>query len=227
MSKLKVIGLCILALVVHPLVVIPLAHATSIPLRSLGEMARHAPLSFAGTVGRISYRTADGRPLTDVRFTQVSFARGQGKGDTPTLSLWGGVDGKEFMSITGMPEFEVGKRYVVLATDQGTSSGWYIPIPDLTQGVFRVDSDIVTKRTVMRDWGGRAIAGIEGEHIKLIGHQKRQYNPRTKPPPDSIELLRDRNGEPLLEVIPEGLDPGTRVSETQFLQAITRLGGGG
>src|SRR4051812_27079511 len=92
--------------------------ATSIPLRSLGEMARAAHLSFAGTVENVSYRMADnGRPVTDVTFKKISFARGQAKGQTLTLSLWGGRDRGDIVTLEGMPEFERGRRYVVLATD--------------------------------------------------------------------------------------------------------------
>src|SRR5438876_5239394 len=108
--------------------------ATTIPLYSLGHMSRKASLAFAGTVDRISYRTADdGRPLTDIRFIMVKFARGQGKRDTVTLSLWGGRDRGDLVSIDGMPDFELGRRYVVLATNRGTSANWYLPIVGLTQ----------------------------------------------------------------------------------------------
>lgn len=197
--------------------------ATQLLPMSLKSVAKLAKLSFAGTVSRIEYRRAGKDVVTDVQFTDVQLARGR-RPDVKLTVLGGVMDGQEH-GVVGMPRFELGKRYIILAADTGTSRNFYLPIIGLTEGVFRLLPD-PRHGSVVHNLAGRPLVGIRGNHVGVLGADEPDTRPGGAPPRVRTVHGYRRNkevSEPAFEIFPPALDPGTRVKEEEFLRAVERL----
>jgi hypothetical protein len=192
-------------------------------------MAKEADLAFAGTVDSLTYRHDADFAITDIHFSKVQLARSDSSSGKLTLSVLGGSDGGSQLIVNGMPRFEVGKRYIVLAVDHGTRANWYIPILGMSDGFFSVSLDSVRGLAVVHDCVGRPLVRLERGHIVVLATNVHwQGRPGEAPhietvPGFAVEGSTDRVG---MEIVPLELDPGTRVSETEFLTAVRRLAGG-
>lgn len=197
------------------------------PPLTLESMAKAADVAFAGTVDSFTYRRDGNFVLTDVHFSKVKHAGAGPSGGDLTLSIWGGSDGGSQIIIGEMPRFEVGKRYVVLAVDHGSRTNWYIPIIGMNDGFFQVMADSRRNVPIIQDWAGRPLIRLEGGHIVVLANNSRSDG-HEKPEVDKVPGLRMGGGravEPGLEIVPTELDPGTRVTESEFLAAVQHLRG--
>jgi hypothetical protein len=177
--------------------------------------ARMAKLAFAGTVDRIEYR----KGLTDVRFTDIRHARPSGHDKTVTLSLQGSFN----MLVVEMPRFEVGQRYIVLAVDRGSPENWHIPLVGMRQGVFHVVRSEGRREGIVHDADGHPVLAVRGGHLAILDDTERGGE---KGSIDVVPGVREglkRASEPAFEIYPKELDPGTRVTEGEFLRAIQDL----
>jgi hypothetical protein len=194
---------------------------------TLQSVASRAKIAFAGTVDSIAYDAIDGQVVTRVHFRDVRFARGLGQGQEITVTLHGGIMNGEEIEVDGMPQFETSRRYSVLAADTGTKANSYMPIIGLNQGVFRIQPDPSSHRTVVHDLGGRPLVQINGKHIAVVY----ATSGTGRIPPKGRKVRKvygmglnglDRE-EPAIEIYPQELDPGTRVTEEEFLRAVELL----
>lgn len=197
--------------------------ATQLLPMSLKNVSQLAKLSFAGSVSSINYRRLNEQVVTEVRFSDVKLARG--RSPDVTVTLFGGVvDGKEY-GVIGMPRFELGQRYIILAADVGTPSNSYMPIIGLTQGVFRIMPE-PRHGPIVHDLAGRPLTGIQGSHIGVLDRDQKDDGVDKRPPRVRIVYGYNKNkdvSEPAFEIYPPALDPGTRVKEDEFLRAVERL----
>jgi len=202
------------------------ASATELIPMTFGATVRKAKLGFAGTVDGLSYRRADGFVVTDVHFSNVKYSHGNRPGTTLVLTVQGGrMDGKLYM-VDGLPSFNSGERYIVLAGDQGSARNWYLPIIGFTQGFFSAKAERPGGSPVVHDADGRPIIGLHGKHLAVLSRSRGETKTSRKP-----EIVREyglgERGldrvEPATEVYPPETDPGSRVSEEEFLRAIQQL----
>jgi hypothetical protein len=143
-----------------------LAHASMATVKSgrppsLAEIVSLTHFAFVGTVDSLSYRHDRGI-VTDVRFRDVRFARGFPRPSPLVLTVIGGTMDGHGQGIVGAPVFVPGIRYVILAGDLGRRETLYMPIVGMTDGLFYVDRDSTTNRSVVRDSEHRAIKGAAG-----------------------------------------------------------------
>lgn len=186
---------------------------------TLEATAKMAKLAFAGTVDRIEYRQEGGYRLTDVRFTDIRSAHTGRQDETITLSILGSFN----LLIVGMPQFEVGQRYIVLAVDRGTAENWYIPFVGMRQGVFHVNRSAGRGQWVVHDVEGHPVLAIRGGHLAILDDVERNGEEESVGIVPGYGRGFKKAGEPALEIYPKALDPVSRVSEEEFLQAIKRL----
>jgi hypothetical protein len=199
------------------------SNSTQLLPMSLKSVAQLAKLSYAGTVSRIEYRRAGKDVVTDVHFADVRLASGR-RPDVKLTVLGGIVDGQEY-GVVGMPRFECGKRYIILAADTGTSQNSYMPIIGLTEGVFRLLPD-PRYGSIVHDLAGRPLVAIRGNHVGVLGTDEPDTGLGGGPPRLRTVHGYRRNkeaNEPAFEIYPPALDPGTRVMEEEFLGAVERL----
>jgi len=179
---------------------------------------RSADIIFAGTVDRVFVDVQPSRdfPLTRVVFRDLHVVKGQSNSrDSLQITLWGGVVGDEVFREADQPEFEMGKRYVLMVSgDLGSERTSYTPVIGMNRGLFHVIKDSQGKTTV-RDWAHRPIARIDRNHLVVVGNAE-----------STVEIRRVRareRSEPLIEVLGKSEDPGTRLSEDEFLSSLRPL----
>jgi len=220
---LRVCGTASILLLAESTVCASLAQATQVRPMALGSVARLARLTFAGTVESIGYRKAEHWIVTDVRFTSLNFAPGSNGKRELTLTTQGGVLDGQQVFISGMPQFEVGKRYIVLATDTGSLRNLYLPIIGFDQGFFRVTTDEGTERRIVQDAKGRPLVRIQGSHVSVAALGPGAQSGQKIRTAYGVDDRGIEDPEPALEVYPLELDPGTRVTEDEFLRVVVKL----
>ena len=144
------------------------ATGTSVKKLTLDDVVRHADLIFVGTAAeKTSRKDADDEhfPIwTDVRFDRLTVLKG-GARPSYTVAMAGGRVGKKALFVTGMPEFEVGRRYVVCvrATKKGPCPfiGW-------GQGVFRVVDETDRTEPFLEDAEGVPLKEVRGGRILRV-----------------------------------------------------------
>ena len=193
--------------------------ASTITQLDLAFTARKAGLIFAGTVDTVMYRMdpAGQTVLSLVSFKDVTYAKGDRRSGRVSLTLRGGRTDKDESRVIDQPEFEISKRYIVMThADLGSEQNLYLPIIGLNAGFFPVLIDSTAKTTHVCDWEYRPIARIQGHHLVVVA--VRAIGDRPAPP------QRGTKREPPIEVLDPGKDPGTRVTETEFLRTVRTLG---
>lgn len=192
------------------------------PLR-LSEMTSRSSYIFAGTVMRQSTGLADdGRTVvTRVIFEQLRFAKGSSRGDSLTITMYGGVYGGSERSYVGEPTFAVGTRYIVLASrGLGSRDDLYAPVIGHDRGVITVVPTDAKGHHELHDYRGRVLLGIQGGQLKVLRHPgaERQKRHNSEQVPDSASLN-------LYLELPT--DNGERLSEQELLRALRSLAGTG
>ncbi len=118
------------------------AFATTYRLASPEDMALEADLIFMGTVSSVSAEARDDRPWTLVQFDDLDILfdrEAESKGEEPaaekTLGFLGGtVAGGPTLLVSGLPAFDLGERWLVLAYQDG---GLASPVVGVSQGAWK------------------------------------------------------------------------------------------
>jgi hypothetical protein len=185
------------------------------------QLVHYAKLAFAGTVIDTKPERLGETIVTRVVFSDLRFAKGKAATPTLTLTLEGGRIGEEGISVSGQPGFLLGQRYIVLTTtDVGEVERELIPVVGLYQGVFRITKD-GRGRSVVLDPFSRAVVRISADRLTVVlpdSLVSAKYRGRV----DQPERDEDRHGSPH-EIVYERNDPGTRLTEEEFLNALRRL----
>ena len=113
----------------------------------------------------------------EMLFTDITFAIEQeifGEvSDIVTIRIPGGSDDKKSVTVFGMPEFELGKRYVLfLRPDYETTN---VPIVGVNQGCFEVIWDAVMEEEILINANGDIVIGIESGRVD-VRHNSMRIN---------------------------------------------------
>jgi hypothetical protein len=179
----------------------------------LAFIAKEAGVIFAGTVDSVRYAMdpAGETALTRVYFGNLVYAKGNRKPGPLVLTLRGGNTKEGRSIVVDQPEFEDSKRYIVLAhADLGSKENLYLPIIGLDSGFFPVVPDSSTDVAHVYDSKYRPVVQIKGRHLVVIDKRAGR--------------AEKASGEPRIELLDPSVDPGTRVSEGEFLRAVRVLG---
>jgi hypothetical protein len=197
------------------------ALATVIPT-NIYTLAKLAHYAFAGTVDSIVTEKVGNHVVTHIRFRTTRFAVGRAPGESFVLTIAGGRYQGRLYITDGMPSFVIGRRYIVLALDEGRPETEYFPILYEYQGFFEVRS-VAGRRdsTIVLDALQRPVVAIKGRHLVFVanGAERTGQSPKVVQVHGGSMAPRDP-GEPIFEIVPSALDPGSRVSETAILHAI-------
>ena len=69
--------------------------------------------------------------------------------------------------------FEINRRYIVLsASGLGSARDSYLPVIGGSQGVFQVDLDSRTGRSIVKDAEGRPVAYVKDNHVAVVLPQR-------------------------------------------------------
>jgi hypothetical protein len=175
-------------------------------------LAKSNPTIFAGTAARSTAKSSKGAIRTDVTFSDLRFAKG-GPADTLTLTLEGGKIGDEEVMVDGLPNFVVGERYIIFANPAAPrASGWNMPITE--SGCFRVWADSATGESRVFNSFGMVVA-LTPERVTAVCsdtflaaiRRGRRMGLDSVAQRDAVRICEDQ-------------DPGTRVTEEQFLSIV-------
>ncbi len=149
--------------------------ASSVIPLDLQQCVHYSGLAFAGTVSRVraEYTRDHSTIVTRVTFSHIVVAKGRHNWLTLTMTLEGGRVGPEEIIVPGQPQFELGRRYILLVdSDLGTSDNSYIPVIGMYQGFFTVDKDSSRREDVVMDLNGRPVVAIRDGHVVVLGRKK-------------------------------------------------------
>ena len=182
-------------------------------------------LAFAGTVKSVLGRSIDGVIVSDIEFTDVVLARGENEGPSLVITERGGTFGDMMTVSVDLPQFEIGQRYVVLSYGRGAAADWYMPIVAFPNGLFRIRTNQSTRERFVVDYEGRDIAAIRNDHLVLLQLPSKKASLSGEE--DEISSVFgpiDHKGRSSIayEIYPRRKDPGSRVSEEQFLEEVRR-----
>ena len=147
--------------------------STVIPL-DLEQSVRLADVVFAGTVTRIyAENLPDDGIVTRYTFSDLRFGKGSGQRAKLVLTILGGEVGGLGSVVDGAPSFEINRRYIVLsASGLGSARDSYLPVIGGSQGVFQVDLDSRTGRSIVKDAEGRPVAYVKENHVAVVLPQR-------------------------------------------------------
>ncbi len=144
--------------------------ASVIPL-DLRQCVQLSGLAFAGTVSsmRSEYTPSHQTIVTRVTFSAIVVAKGRAGGAPLVLTLAGGRVGPEEILVPGQPQFEVGRRYIVLTdSDLGSVDNSYVPIIGMYQCYFTVGQGPPGSDDIVGDWAGRPVTEIRDGHVVVL-----------------------------------------------------------
>jgi hypothetical protein len=187
----------------------PFAGATTIVPLTFEELVRQAGVVVEGTVidMQVGTRGADLAPAAApegaggpgaprgvgvegtgrMLFTEVTLAVETeivgSAGPEVRFFLAGGADGGERAIVFGMPQFEIGGRYVVFLRPDFEATN--VPLVGVHQGFFERVQDPRSGRDALIDAAGDFVLGIEGGRVALRHNPERASRaaPRLAPPP--------------------------------------------
>lgn len=182
-------------------------------------------LAFAGTVKSILGRSIDGVIVSDIEFTDVVLARGENEGPSLVLTERGGTFGDLITVSADLPQFEIGQRYIVLSYGRGAAADWYMPIVAFPNGLFLVRANQTTGKRFVVDYEGREVTEMRHGHLVLLQEPAKKSGFSS----DQDEISRvfgpvDHEGRSGIayEIHARRRDPGSRVSEEQFLEEVRK-----
>jgi hypothetical protein len=179
---------------------------------SLPRILELSTYAFAGTVDSMVVMFTPGRMATNVHFSRLNWAKGTWESDTLTLRMPGSAQKGHLPGVVGMPQFETGHRYVILSPKNLSEE---VPILGMTQGFYPIEFDSSAGEFCVHDSRGRPLLSFKDGNVVVYGHRTL---PGSLPPPPANDSLP----KPPYD-IKFGKDPGTRVSEAQFLGELRRL----
>ena len=162
-----------LAMLVTLTVVVGAATALGMQLHvPLAEMSHTADVILVGTVVDASARWGPtGKMIfTGVTFEDITLIRKKPGvaakvSERMTLAFAGGQVGARGVSVSGVPTFEVGQRYVVFALMDGRS--YVNPLIGGAQGLFRVEADAATGREYPLTARGAGVKSVSQGRLQL------------------------------------------------------------
>lgn len=137
---------------------------------SLEEITKYSGEIFAGTVIRIEYTRKTGAGiLSRITFGSIQSAKTSGPSRSElTLTIAGGRIGNVVSAIEGLPQLDLGKRYVLFVDpDLGSPANSYDPILGLEQGVYTVQADN-NGRPIVHDAKGRPLVKVVDGHSVVV-----------------------------------------------------------
>ncbi|MBI5376569.1 MAG: thrombospondin type 3 repeat-containing protein [Candidatus Schekmanbacteria bacterium] len=166
------------------------------------EIVRSADIIFAGTVSEMACRVGPKRNtiVTDVTFKDIALVHKKKtvKKDISqeiTLTFLGGRLGKIALTVSDMPSFKEGERYMVFSTFDGEH--YVNPIVGGTQGLFQITEDKGTGEKYVLTASGRGFHLKEGK-LKSGRKIKQILNGIAEVAPPEITMV------PLPEDAPDG-----------------------
>jgi len=134
--------------------------ATTVISMDLDALVDKAGLIFTGTaVHREVVLSQDGKfPFTFITFHVDDELKGKVRDHVLTLRFHGGNFGNQVVEVVGTPEFEIGERYLLFVSDNGTTS---FPVVGWRQGQYRFVREPRSGGSVLVDYQGQALGGIE------------------------------------------------------------------
>ncbi len=94
---------------------------------------------------------------------------------TVTFRMAGGTDGQTRVLVHGMPEFELGKRYLVFFRQNFDATS--VPITGVNQGYFEVSRNAQTGEEILLTADGDMVIGVENDQLILRHHHKQGTGP--------------------------------------------------
>jgi hypothetical protein len=219
MDLRKIIGSVTLLI---PTLVLPIC-ATALLFRLLSplQLARYSATVFAGTAVRSHTERTSGRIITTVTFRNLRIAKGLPV-DSISLVLEGGTIGGEMVAVDGQPGFQVGDRYIVFASDSKSDQAqrWYLPVVGLYEGLFLVRRDAATGEARVFNSLGFPLVPLTPERAVVV--RPDSFLPERKREQLRRMRIEGKDQRAREEAIPlwEDEDPGTRVTEEEFLEIV-------
>lgn len=194
----------------------------------LWKCVRAADVIVAGTVHSITPRDF-GAIVSQVQLRELTVLRGgrHPESDSLVIRVLGGwLDGRGTADDEG-PKFHERERYILLLRESlGARQDRYTPVVYLNQGMFPVLADSGDTTFSVRDWLRRPIVAVHDGRIVSLRYQRSPSASGGSQALTRVQILdlaaRTPPGAPLIE-IPRDLDPGTRLTESMFLEDVRRL----
>lgn len=128
------------ALLALAILVLPLLHGQGWPVtfveKNFAQLVTEADEIFVGTVSSLeSRKLPNGAIVTDVRFSDLRMVKGDNTSAAIVLLVLGGEVGSERLEIPGLPQFQLGARYLVFAQGNGRDM---FPVVGGHAGIFRI-----------------------------------------------------------------------------------------
>jgi hypothetical protein len=154
---------------------------------TLRQITEIAGIAFAGTVDSMRTMPLSNQIVTVVSFSRLRFAKGSQDGDVLRLRMFGGIYEGSKVGVDGQPQFEIGRRSIVLAHhDLGSSAGNFCPVVGMFQGFYPLVRDSVHNLDAVHDWANRPLLAISGDHIVVLDER------RGPPPPGRADPVPPR-----------------------------------
>ena len=211
------------------------AEGSTILSVALDESVAKADIIFVGTVSRLEYVPITGGVFTKVTFKNLNRVKGNVMADSLVVSITGGVWGGNLYKTVGFPEFEVSARYLLCVDDNlGTESDRYQPITFWNQGFFPLITDEHTARLVVHDCDYRPVVRIQDRHLVVLANPVRprglveRLRARARSSPGKgkvakMDTLRGLGHRVARIVMPDELDPRTRLGEEEFVREVRSI----
>ena len=122
------------------------SHAVSVMERSFDDLISRADEVLYGKVTYIYSETSEKRIFTYIRFSEIITVKGQisdAGGEEYLLRMAGGKHGNRFEVYPGIPQFEVGKRYIIFVRDNNKVM---FPLVGLKQGIFNTRYNTLSRQ---------------------------------------------------------------------------------
>jgi len=156
--------------------------------RALSE----AEMAFYGEVSEVKYRLSeDGTPHAFVTYRIRKIIRGQDEPETVTLRFIGGPKGNgTFLTVSGVPHFNVGDQDVLLVRDNGETP---CPLVGYGYGRFRVLNDRVYNSQ------GIPVIAVRDERIVVAGRPEPKLQLIRFPAPTFDEVYKRKDVQEYLQ----------------------------
>lgn len=129
-----------------------LAWSAAFVPKEFDHLVIEAEQIFIGTVTAIqSRKTQTGAIMTDATFSDLQVLKGSGVTNEIVLIVLGGTVGAETFKLGGIPEFQLGIRYLVFSKGNGTT---IFPVVGGKQGLFQVKRDSTSSMELVFDADG-------------------------------------------------------------------------
>jgi hypothetical protein len=189
---------------------------------SFAEFVRQSETILSGTIER-AWVEMDRRvhePVVRVTLKGIRAVKGSGM-DRPLVTFWL-PEADSGLTREGVSrEFRKGERYIFLISESlDEERTGYVPIMALNGGLFPVLYDSSRRRPLVHDIERRPVARIGRDCLVVIDAtpSASRSAPRKARRSDGAISMGPR-----IEVLPLAEDPGTRVSEEEFLRAVREI----